>query len=193
VIVTGNVALWIRLLGPVIVVAHGRLVDVRSPRQRALIALLALRSGETVALDEIVAALWASAPSHRAHDRVHGQIREVRSLLARAGCARTLLTTEPTGYRLRLPPGSRDVDQLSALVQLARRERDAGRLDGARAALRSALDLWQGRALGGVPADFARVTADHYERRRQAVLSDLVDVQLARALTVGSVRVLAEM
>jgi DNA-binding SARP family transcriptional activator len=182
--ITSNVALSIRLLGPVTVSAHGRPVRVR-PRQRALIALLALRSGETVALDEILGALWASAPPRRASSQVHRRIREVRSLLARAGCARTVLATEPTGYRLRLPPGSRDVDQLSDLVQRARRERDAGRLAQARAALQSAFDLWQGRALDDVPADFARAVADDFERRRQTVLSDLVDVQLARARTDG--------
>jgi DNA-binding winged helix-turn-helix (wHTH) protein len=180
----GNVVLWIRLLGPVTVVAHGRPMDVPGPRHRTLIALLALRAGETVTRDEIAAALWPSAPPRRAHRQVHGQIREVRGLLARAGCARTILTTEPTGYRLRLPPGSRDVDQLTTLVLLAQRERDAGRLDHARAALQSAYDLWQGRALGGVPADFALVAADDFERRRQAVLGDLVDVQLARAAVV---------
>jgi DNA-binding SARP family transcriptional activator len=181
----GNVALWIRLLGPVTVFAHGQPIDVPQPRHRALIALLALRAGETIARDEIVAALWTSAPPRRADRQVHGQIREVRGLLAGAGCARTVLTTEPTGYRLRLPPGSRDVDQLATLILLARRERDAGRLDQARVALQSAYDLWQGRALGGVPAGFARVAADDFERRRQAVLGDLVDLQLARAAVVA--------
>jgi DNA-binding SARP family transcriptional activator len=180
----GNVALWIRLLGPVTVLAHGRPIDVPQPRQRALIALLALRAGETVTREEIVAALWTSAPPRRADRQVHRQISEVRGLLAHAGCARTILTTEPTGYRLRLPPGARDIDQLTTLVLLARQERDAGRLDQARAALQSAYDLWQGRALDGVPADFARIAANDFERRRQAVLDDLVDVLLARAAVV---------
>jgi DNA-binding SARP family transcriptional activator len=42
------------LLGPVVVVEGDRAVTIRQRRQRALLALLALRAGETVAVDRIV-------------------------------------------------------------------------------------------------------------------------------------------
>ena len=48
----------IRILGPLEVVADGRVAGLGSPKQRALFAMLVLHVGEVVSVDRLVDALW---------------------------------------------------------------------------------------------------------------------------------------
>ncbi len=48
----------VRLLGPLEVVLAGRAVDIGSAKQRAVLALLALRAGKAVTCDRLCDLLW---------------------------------------------------------------------------------------------------------------------------------------
>ena len=50
----------VEVLGPLRLVVDGGVVDVRGPKRRAVLALLALAEGRTVPVDTLVDALWPS-------------------------------------------------------------------------------------------------------------------------------------
>ena len=54
--------LEISILGPVEVTRDGRGVELGSPQQRALLALLALQPGNLIPLESMVDALWPDDP-----------------------------------------------------------------------------------------------------------------------------------
>ena len=51
------------VLGPVAVALNGAAVDLGTPKQRALVAALALSQGRAVSVDAIVDLLWGDAPT----------------------------------------------------------------------------------------------------------------------------------
>ena len=74
-LVTGaGEAVRVDVLGPLRLGVDGRSVDVRGPKRRAVLALLALAEGRTVTVDQVVDALWPDDPPdparHRAQPRV---------------------------------------------------------------------------------------------------------------------------
>ena len=78
-------AIEIRLLGPVELRIDGRDVPLGGPRQRALLALLALRAGQVLPADELVEELWAGEPTDGAETTLRSYVSRLRrSLDARA-------------------------------------------------------------------------------------------------------------
>src|SRR5436305_288576 len=57
-----SASLDIGLLGPLVVRRGGKEVRIAAPKQRALVALLALQAGRAVSTDELVDKLWAGHP-----------------------------------------------------------------------------------------------------------------------------------
>src|SRR5215210_9346866 len=55
----------VRMLGPLEVGVSGRPVELRRQKQRALLALLALRAGEVVSIDRLVDELWVARRAGR--------------------------------------------------------------------------------------------------------------------------------
>ena len=93
-----------RLLGRLEVDANGVDLTPVRPQQRALLALLLLRVGEVVPIDDLVEGLWGPRPPETAQKALHGHISALRK---RLGAER--IETRPPGYRLRLA-GSDELD-----------------------------------------------------------------------------------
>ena len=51
-----------RILGPLEVSADGQAIEIRGPKQRALLAILLLRANEPVSRDVLVHELWGEQP-----------------------------------------------------------------------------------------------------------------------------------
>src|SRR3989442_1675156 len=100
-----------RLLGPVEVVEGGRQIELRRPKQRALLALLLLRPNEAVASDELVDALWGESPPDTAQSALHCHVSALRKLL---GAQR--IETRTHGYALRAEPHEIDLVRFEGLV-----------------------------------------------------------------------------
>lgn len=83
------------ILGPVVVRRAGRLIPVRSPRQRTLLATLLVHAGRVVPTDLLVDSLWADTPPRTARNALQVHVSALRRTLA----------TRPD--RLRGPPGTR--------------------------------------------------------------------------------------
>lgn len=101
----------IALLGPLSIVDGGVDLLPRRPKQRALLAVLALHANEPVLVEDLVEALWGATPPPSASNAVQGHISALRRLL---GPGR--IETQPIGYCLRLGDDELDLNRLQALL-----------------------------------------------------------------------------
>ena len=159
----------LQLLGPV-QLFHGDVpVPIGGPGVRGLLALLALKPGKVVGLDDIIDALWGHNPPATARTIVHGNVSHLRRILREVD-GPSILTTPP-GYRLDVEPDRIDVHRVRTLLDRA----SAATPETAAALLAEALALWQGPALGGVPES---LQAPELEDLRLAVHGARVDADL---------------
>jgi DNA-binding SARP family transcriptional activator len=77
------------ILGPLEVLAEGRVVRVGGGKQRALLALLLLHANETLSTDRLIDELWGDQPPTTAAKSVQVHISRLRKALVGAGTART--------------------------------------------------------------------------------------------------------
>ncbi|WP_103351267.1 BTAD domain-containing putative transcriptional regulator [Amycolatopsis sp. CA-128772] len=159
----------LQLLGPVQLFHGDDPVPIGGPGVRGLLALLALKPGKVVGLDEIIDALWGHDPPATARTIVHGNVSHLRRIL-RDLDGLSILTTPP-GYRLDVEPDRIDVHRARTLLDRAA----VATPEVAAALLAEALALWQGPALGGVPDS---LRAPELEDLRLAVHGARVDADL---------------
>lgn len=133
-----------------------------SPRERAALSVLALRSPEAVAPDELADALWGEAPPATWPKQVQVCVSRMRAKLP----PRTVETSS-AGYRLVASgPDDLDVRAFEETVAEARDRLAGGEPDRAVPAYARALALWRGRAYEDI-TDWAGAAG---ERERLAEL-----------------------
>jgi predicted ATPase/DNA-binding SARP family transcriptional activator len=162
-------------LGAVEARAEDRPLTLGGPKQRALLALLLLRTGEVVSREALVDALWGAEPPRSAVQSLQVYVHGLRQAL---GGGR--IETVGSGYRLPLDDGELDLVRFERLLDQGGRALAAGRPADAADDLRAALALWRGSALadlGGEPV--AEAEAPRLEDRRLAAQELLNDAQLA--------------
>src|SRR5215204_520165 len=113
----------VRLLGPLEVTLDGRSVDVGSTKQRAVLAMLALRPNAVVRVEELVEGLWGEAPPASAVKLIQHYVSQLRKLLA-GGDAQ--IVTRGRSYELRIRPGGVDVADFERLADAATRGGENG-------------------------------------------------------------------
>jgi LuxR family maltose regulon positive regulatory protein len=147
----------VRLFGELEAEHAGVPVLVRGAKQRALLALLALRPGQPVSADRLIDVLWGDGQAANPANALQAQIGQLRRTLGPAA----ILTTE-AGYALDAGPEDVDVVRFEQLVAQGRRLAEAGQPAGASAALGEALGLRRGEPL----ADFTYAGLFDAERAR---------------------------
>lgn len=171
------------MLGPLAVVVDGRALDLASRKQRALLALLALRAGQALSVDRLVDDLWGEQPPATARHALQVHVSNLRKVLGSA----TLVTQRP-GYVLRLPADCCDATRFEALTRAGRRALQGGRLGEASATLADGLALWRGPALADLLVEpFAPQEAARLEELRLAAVEDRLgaDLDLGRHAEVA--------
>jgi DNA-binding SARP family transcriptional activator len=142
---TPSPSLHLRLLGGTEITIEGVAVDLSAvrPRARSTLRLLALRAGDAVHRDVLVASLWPDVDEEAALRSLQVAISSLRSVLGRG-----LVVRSGESYRLLLPAGSRsDVRDFEARLADARARRHDGDPAGERAALAAALGHYGGDLL----------------------------------------------
>lgn len=176
-----GVALVLRLLGPIELVAGGLSFDLGGPRQRTVLAMLGLNVERVTSMDGLIAAVWGDDPPETARGQVQVCVSGLRKVFAEAGHPDAIRTVSP-GYRLEL--GTDDVDTLrfAHLVGTAKSAAGAGQPAKAVAHLRAALELWRGPAFDGVDSELVRRGATALDERRLAAVEERVrlDLQLGQ-------------
>jgi DNA-binding SARP family transcriptional activator len=130
----------IHLLGSVEAVRGAVPIDLRGPRQRRLLAVLALRAGRLVGVDEIIDAVWPeSEHPPDARETLRTYISRLRGSLGGAD----FVQGRDGGYVLAVAPGCVDALRFAALVN------EPVVLEQRIEMLTIGLDLWHGPALAG--------------------------------------------
>ena len=151
------------VLGSLEVVGQDGPLALGAPKQRALLAALAVHRGEAVSSERLVDELWGEQAPASAIKIVQGYVSSLRKVLGDG-----VLVTHGRGYVLRIPPGQLDVDRFESLVAAGRDARADDDARTAAARLREALQVWRGPAL----ADFT------YESFAQATIARLEEERL---------------
>jgi class 3 adenylate cyclase len=160
----------VRLLGPLEAGVAGRPVELRRKKQRALLALLALRAGEVVSTDRIVDELWGETPPKAAVGSLQNLVSELRKALGTE-----VLVTRAPGYLLAIEREAVDAHRFERLAREARDAPPEARI----ALLRDALKLWRGPALADVQLEQSSTSeAGRLEELRLAAWEDRLEAEI---------------
>ena len=131
-------------------------------KQRALLAMLAVRANQTLSADELLEGLWGEDPPHSAPKMVQQYVSRLRRLIDGDDAE---ILTRGRGYELRIAPDEVDAGRFERLVA-----------DGA---AREALALWRGPALADVADEpFAAEEIRRLEGLRLRALELAIDADL---------------
>jgi DNA-binding SARP family transcriptional activator len=177
------------LLGALVVRRDGVVLPVAAGKQRVVLAVLLLRAGRVTGTDELVEALWGSAPPPSARESLQNYVVRLRKALGGEG--QGPLVTEPGGYRIEVGPGELDVAIFDAAVAAGLSAVRAGSWEQARQELGAALALWRGRPLADVPSDgLAAREVPRLEELRWQAAEGRIEAELALG---GHAEVIAEL
>jgi DNA-binding SARP family transcriptional activator/tetratricopeptide (TPR) repeat protein len=179
----------IRLLGEVQVRAAGRLLDVGTPRQQAVLAALAADPGRPVPIEALIDRVWGDEPPAEVRNVLYSHLSRIRQLLRQAAGlgdeAVVRLERRHAGYVLDIDP---ELVDLHRFGRLADQGRDPSRTNDERAsALTEALALWRGPPAAALPGQWAENVRESWSRRRldAAVAWARAQLRLGRAEAVA--------
>jgi DNA-binding SARP family transcriptional activator/class 3 adenylate cyclase len=162
--------LFVRLLGSLDVERDGEPIPIGGQKQRAVLALLALRAGEVVPTDVLIDRLWGETPPRTATTSLQNAISQLRKVLGGE-----LVVTRSPGYVLALEKERIDIHRFEGLLETAR----AAPAEERAAILREALQLWRGPPLADFTYDaFAQDEIARLEERRLAAVEERVQGEL---------------
>ncbi|MET7484087.1 BTAD domain-containing putative transcriptional regulator [Streptomyces sp. NPDC005538] len=154
----------------------GAAQPIGGAKVRVLLAALLLEGGRVVSVDALKDALWGGSPPASAHASLHNHVTRLRRLLDDPDRLRAV----PPGYLLRVDEGELDVHVFEDRVAAARAAHADRDWPGTVRACASALALWRGTPLSGLPADLGgHAFAQRLTEARLLVLEWRYDAELA--------------
>ncbi len=170
----------VKLLGPLWIGVGGTEIVLSGPRQRAVVAALAIRANQVVSTDTIIDDVWGDDPTGRAGHSLQQQVSSLRKLFAGAGSAMPRRRSPPA-IRATSSPSTPSMPTTSngsprEAIDAASDGRHAAAIDDFDAALAA----WRGPVLADVPESPALLaTAARLDERRLAAHEERVDSMLA--------------
>ncbi|QQN77920.1 MULTISPECIES: AfsR/SARP family transcriptional regulator [Streptomyces] len=178
-------ALRFAVLGPVRARNGETELPTGSPQQRALLAALLLRGGSTATAQQLVDAIWGEQAPQQAVAALRTYASRMRKSL---GDRVDVLVSEFGGYALRLGPHDElDLNHMRQLVSRADAAASAGDLDKALELYGTALELWDGEPLAGVPGPDAELHRARLAEEQAVLLENRLDLALQAGLHAESV------
>lgn len=163
-------ALTIRLLGSLEVERDGVRVPIGGQKQRAVLALLALRAGEVVPTEVLIDRLWGESPPRTASTSLQNAVSQLRKAIG----AEAVVTRSP-GYVLAIDKEQIDAHHFERLLETA----SGVEAEERRQILADALRLWTGRPLSDFTYEaFAQGEIARLEERRLAAIEERIDAEL---------------
>lgn len=176
----------VRALGPVEVMVAGRLVDLGAPKQRALLALLASRVGQPVAVEVMLEALWAGHPPPSAMPSLQAYVANLRRVLEPNRTPRTpatVLRTCAGGYLLDNGVVDVDTHRFGERATAGWQAWDRGDPQHALSEFEAGLALWRGQAYAEI-ANAMYVVPE--VARLEGLRLSVVEARCAALLAVGA-------
>jgi DNA-binding SARP family transcriptional activator len=173
---TGESRVWVSLLGPLECRVGGRLVTVRSRKQRSILAVLAFSAPEIVSRDRLIEALWDDAIPPSARNTLEAYVSRLRRAFGENGLDEQVIRTRDPGYVLR---SETDVGQFEARRASAAAKAAGGETQAAADELTAALTLWRGAALADLLDEpFAALESPRLEELRLVAREELARLRL---------------
>ena len=176
---------WVGVLGPLLVRSGGEPVSVPAPKQRVILAALALRAGQVASYDELAEIVWDGVPPSGARVAIRNYVKRLRHILG-PDAGRRIVTRDP-GYALEAGPDEVDALRFTALCsqggEAIRQDATPGGDPGAWELLGEAIGLWRGNPLVDVPSNVL-ITAEvpRLDALRMQAQEWRMDAGLARGL-----------
>ncbi|WP_344966498.1 AfsR/SARP family transcriptional regulator [Streptosporangium fragile] len=177
----GGEGLRFAVLGPVQAWRDGAELDLGTPLQRSILAMLLLREGRAVTPAEMIDAIWGDESPPRALGALRTYVSRLRAVLEPGRSPRTrpeLLTSVGRGYALRLDGEALDLVRFERGVQESEAARRAGDLARAAESLRASLALWAGEPLAGAVGPYVEHQRGRLAERRMSAVEVLMDLDL---------------
>jgi DNA-binding SARP family transcriptional activator len=176
------------VLGPVRGWAGEAELELGSPQQRAVLAMLLLAQGRQVSVTSLTDGLWGDRVPRAAVGTIRTYISRLRGRLGRVAGGRSVELIQSVGDGYVLSPGQiyLDLTQFEDWLGEARAAWRNKETKRAAALLGDALFLWRGAALAGVPGPYAesrrvRLGELHMGATEQKLA---VDIALGQCLAV---------
>ncbi|MBB4979399.1 AfsR/SARP family transcriptional regulator [Streptomyces nymphaeiformis] len=167
------------LLGALRLTCEDREIRLGGGRQRAVLALLLLRHGRTVSVDELAETVWDGSPPPTARTQISICVAQLRKLFREAGVDGEVIATSHPGYRLDTEGHGLDLVDFLSLTGHASALAGSGRSAEAADAYRLALALWRGPALDGLTGYALEQEACWLEEQRLTALDGHAELRLA--------------
>ncbi|MFD0076531.1 BTAD domain-containing putative transcriptional regulator [Streptomyces sp. NPDC127166] len=167
------------LLGTLRLTCGDREIRLGGARQRAVLALLMLRHGRTVSVDELAETVWDGSPPPTARTQISICVAQLRKLFREAGVDGEAIVTSHPGYRLDTEGHGLDLVDFLSLTGHASALAGSGRTAEAADAYRRALALWRGPALDGLTGYALEQEACWLEEQRLTALDGHAELRLA--------------
>lgn len=173
------------MLGPLGVRTQDGEIELGSPKQRSVLAVLLLNANEIVSTDRIIEMVWGDQAPRTAEHSVQIYVSELRQALANDSPA-GLIDTRPPGYVINVPPDAVDTLRFERLVRDGLSDVRSGSTQRGCEKLQEALDIWLGEPLTDFRyEDFAQ----GYIRSLSELHSDALETLAAAALDGGDLDV----
>ncbi|MEU0152310.1 AfsR/SARP family transcriptional regulator [Micromonospora fulviviridis] len=156
----------IRVLGGLAVRTEDGHLQLGTPKQQLVFAMLAVQAGRLVTLEALVDELWPEEPPRSAVPNVRTYAANLRRSLEAATAGKMTVVREPGGYRLRVEAGLIDLALLTTRWHRAHELAEAGDPARAAALLADVVEAWPDALLAGLPL------GPHLIARREAVERD---------------------
>jgi DNA-binding SARP family transcriptional activator/tetratricopeptide (TPR) repeat protein len=164
-----------------------------SPRQRLVLAALAVDAGRPVPVDLLVDRVWGASPPPRARRTLQAYVARTRRALAGSAVGEDSAHIEGRGgtYALAIDPQRVDLHRFRRLVGQAVDPacRSARRVD----LLRDAVRLWRGPALAGLDSPWAGRMRESWQQERIAATVAWADAELAAGEPERALRSVADL
>jgi predicted ATPase/DNA-binding SARP family transcriptional activator len=151
----------------------GAAIDIAGPKQRALLAMLAVDAGQVVSTDRLVDALFDPAATGDAANALQHHVSRLRKAIGR-----DRVTSHESGYELAVVPDDVDIVRFERLAAEGRAQLRVDRPAEAVVALSAAAALWRGEPLQEFDADWVRPVAARLGQLRLDVAEDRAEAEL---------------
>ncbi|MET7334491.1 BTAD domain-containing putative transcriptional regulator [Nonomuraea sp. NPDC005650] len=168
-----------RVLGPLEVLAGEGRVSMGGARQRVILAMLLLNSGQVISIDRIAEAVWGDRPPPTARRQVVICVSGLRRILAEVSAQEELIRTTAPGYAFQADPEQLDLEVAARLAAEARAAQDSGDLAAAARLFQEACGLWRGPVLPDIDSRLIESIVRRVEDKRLTWTEERGQLELA--------------
>jgi predicted ATPase/DNA-binding SARP family transcriptional activator len=168
----------LRVLGPIEALRDGRSLAVGGPRQRTLLALLALEPERPVGVGRLVDEIWAAEPPDGADITLRSYVSRLRRTLG-SGAS---ITSSSSSYSLHIDPDAIDARRFERVVRDAEAALARRNVRNARDLATTGLAMWRGPAYGDEGTDGALLLE---AERLDALRVRATELRLEASLALG--------